>query len=68
MRDCLERGDRSLGRFIGDLSPERVRIIGEEEMRAADPSILTLFNMNTPEELEKAKELMKKRERGGKIR
>ncbi|MDH3975689.1 MAG: molybdenum cofactor guanylyltransferase [Deltaproteobacteria bacterium] len=59
MLSFMEKGGRSLNRFINALHRESVRYIGEEEIKKVDPHALSLFNMNTPEELEKAKQLIK---------
>jgi len=52
MAESLERGEKSLMRFINGLPSDRVRIISEEEIRLIDPGKDSLLNMNTPEELE----------------
>lgn len=58
MRSFMNDKGRSLNRFIDSLETKKVRYIGEEEIRALDPDTLSLFNMNTPEELEKAIKLI----------
>jgi len=58
MLSFMENEGRSLNRFINSLHAKKVRYISEEEIRAVDPHALSLFNMNTPEELEKAKKLL----------
>lgn len=63
-KDCFERmlafmkkEGKSLNRFIESLPEDQVRYISEDEIRAVDPEALSLFNMNTPEDLEKAKKM-----------
>jgi len=52
MTESLERGEKSIMRFIKSLPSDRVRLISEEEIRVIDPETDSLLNMNTPEELE----------------
>lgn len=63
-KDCFEpmlafmkKEGKSLNRFIESLSEGQVRYISEDEIREVDPGALSLFNMNTPEDLEKARKL-----------
>lgn len=51
---ALERGDK---RMISYLAEVRVREVGEAELRACDPDLRSLFNVNTPENLERARAL-----------
>lgn len=57
MLSFLENEGRSLNRYIDSLPEKKIRRIGEEEINKVDSQFLSLFNMNTPEELEKAKKL-----------
>lgn len=54
----MEKEGKSLNRFINELPQDKVRIVTEKEIREIDPDALSLFNMNTPEEYEKAKEII----------
>jgi len=56
--DFINRGDKSLIRFIESLPPETVRPVTEEEIRRVDPEAISVFNMNTPAELEFARNLL----------
>lgn len=63
-RDCfgemlafMEKEGKSLNRFIEGLPDDQVRYVSEDEIREVDPEALSLFNMNTPEDLEKARKL-----------
>lgn len=63
-KDCFERmlafmkkEGKSLNRFIEGLPDDQVRYVSEDEIREVDPEALSLFNMNTPEDLEKARKL-----------
>lgn len=58
MHAFLKSEGRSLNRYIDTLPKEKIRYISEEEIKKIDPHALSLFNMNTPEELEKAKKLI----------
>lgn len=60
MIDFIKGGNKSLVRFIASLPPEKVRYITEEEVRKVDPEALSIFNMNTPEELEFARKFLNK--------
>lgn len=51
MREKLEGGRLKIYEFIGEL---RVRYLEEEEIARYDPEFLSFFNVNTPEDLEKA--------------
>ncbi|MDT8318741.1 MAG: molybdenum cofactor guanylyltransferase [bacterium] len=57
MLDFMKKEGKSLNRFIESLPSDEVRYVSEDEIRAVDPGALSLFNMNTPEDLEKAKKL-----------
>ena len=63
-RDCfddmlvfMQKEGRSLNRFIESLPGSQVRYVSEDEIREVDKEALSLFNMNTPEDLEKARKL-----------
>jgi molybdenum cofactor guanylyltransferase len=45
---ALGRGEKRMISYFGDV---RVREIGEAELRAIDPALRSLFNVNTPEDL-----------------
>lgn len=60
MSETFREGKKSLNAFIDSLAPEKVRFIDEEEIKQIDGEALSLFNMNTAEELERAKEIMGK--------
>lgn len=45
-------------RVISFFPDVRVREVGEDEIRAADPQLRSFINVNTPEELESAKRLV----------
>ena len=49
--------DASVRRIKTALSSLEVAIVDAEELRPYDPELLTFFNINTPEDLEKAHEL-----------
>ncbi len=57
MLHFMEHEGKSLNRFIESLSRDRVKVISEEEIKKIDPEAIALFNMNTPEELNRAKTL-----------
>lgn len=59
MSEALKKGKKSLNAFIDSLVPGKVRLIDEEEIRQVDAETLSLFNMNTVEELEIAKNIMR---------
>lgn len=61
MLEVFKKGEKSLNAFIDSLAPERVRLIGEDEIKKIDAATLSLFNMNTQEELEKAKKILLKK-------
>jgi molybdenum cofactor guanylyltransferase len=44
-------------RIIGPLSYLHINQVPVDELRALDPELLTFFNINTPEDLEKARKL-----------
>jgi molybdopterin-guanine dinucleotide biosynthesis protein A len=48
---AIDRGDRRLNAFLPDA---KVRYFGAEEIRAHDPDLRSLLNVNTPEELAQA--------------
>ena len=54
VRAALERGDRRMISFLGDL---RVVEVMEDTLRRADPSLRSFFNVNTPEELAEARRI-----------
>jgi molybdopterin-guanine dinucleotide biosynthesis protein A len=51
---ALRAGELRLFRVLEPLNP---RIVDEAEMRLVDPELLTLFNVNTPEDLETAQRI-----------
>ena len=53
----MKKEGKSLNRFIESLPGDQVRHISEDEIREVDPGALSLFNMNTPEDLERARKL-----------
>jgi len=63
-KGCLQPIERLLvggGRRIIDFFPEvRVRYIEEQEIKLFDPQCLSFFNINTPGDLEKARNLVGK--------
>ena len=60
MSEALKKGKKSLNAFINSLAPEKVRLIDEEEIKQIDAEALSLFNMNTVEEFEMAKNIVDK--------
>jgi molybdopterin-guanine dinucleotide biosynthesis protein A len=56
---CLPAMERALAagkmRVISFFPDVRVRVLGEEELRAVDPELRSFTNVNTPEELAEAK-------------
>jgi molybdopterin-guanine dinucleotide biosynthesis protein A len=64
-KDCLQPMERLLsagGLRIIDFFPEvQVRYVEEEEIRLFDPQCLSFFNINTPEDLEKARSLARRK-------
>ena len=48
---AMAHGEQRLFRV---LEPLRPRIVGEAELREVDPEMRTLFNVNTPEDVERA--------------
>ena len=51
---ALQRGEKRMTAYLEDV---RVREVGEAELRAIDPELHSLFNVNTPEDLEWARRL-----------
>ncbi len=51
---ALRRGEKRMIAYLGDV---RVRQVGEAELRAIDPELRSLFNVNTPEDLEWARRM-----------
>ncbi len=51
---AIDRGDRRLNTFLADV---KVRYFRAEEIRAHDPELRSLMNVNTPEELAEAHRL-----------
>ncbi len=51
---ALRTGEQRLFRVLEALDP---RIVDEAELRQADPELLTLFNVNTPEDLATAERI-----------
>jgi molybdopterin-guanine dinucleotide biosynthesis protein A len=54
MRAALDAGQMRVISFFPDV---RMRFVDEAEIEQFDPERLTFFNINTPEDLEKAEEL-----------
>jgi molybdopterin-guanine dinucleotide biosynthesis protein A len=54
IRAAIDRGDRKLNAFFADV---RVRYFSAAEIRAYDPELRSLMNVNTPEELQSARGL-----------
>jgi molybdopterin-guanine dinucleotide biosynthesis protein A len=55
--------DRGALKFVDVLPALDVAEIAEDEMRALDPDLLSLFNVNRPEDLARAEELIRRRAR-----
>jgi molybdopterin-guanine dinucleotide biosynthesis protein A len=51
---ALERGDKRMISYLRDV---RVREVTEDELRAVDPELRSLFNINTPADLDFARKL-----------
>lgn len=64
MLHFMENEGRSLNRFIDSLPDGSVKYVSEDEIKSVDPEALSIFNMNTPEELERAKRLISSRNDG----
>lgn len=56
VRRALAEGDRRMTSFLDRV---KVRRVSEGRLRGADPSLLGLFNINTPADLERARRLAK---------
>ena len=56
--------DAGVRRIKSTLSFLRVRRVDVEEMRPYDPDLLTFFNINTPEDVEQAREIVRRRREG----
>lgn len=56
---------RNEKRMISYLKDVRVRQVTEEELRAHDPGLHSLFNVNTPEDLDLARSIAAKADGGG---
>ncbi len=54
IEEVLDGGERRIRRV---LEGSRVLYLGEEELRVPDPELLSFFNVNTPADLERAREL-----------
>ena len=54
IEDSLARGRR---RMIAFLDAVRVRTVSEEEVRSLDPALRSFINVNTPEDLARARQL-----------
>ena len=54
IEDSLAQGRR---RMIAFLDAVRVRTVPEDEIRSVDPELRSFFNVNTPEDLERARAL-----------
>ena len=57
--DSLARGQR---RMIAFLDAVRVRVVMEDVVRSVDPDLRSFFNVNTPEDLERAREMANSRD------
>lgn len=58
----LQRGQYRIDRFFDAV---RVRYVDNDELRAYDPDLLSLFNVNTPEDLERAEAILRGARSGG---
>ena len=58
---ALARGDKRMTSFLGDVC---VREVSESELRAHDPELRSLFNVNTPEDLELARQIVASHQSG----
>lgn len=60
-RSCLPALERSLKQKTYDIrrifNEVRVKCLGEEILRQADPELASFFNINTPEDLRRAREI-----------
>ena len=54
MRDRLEKDQLKITGFFDDV---RIKLVPEEEVRVLDPDLLTFFNINTQEDLDRAQVL-----------
>jgi len=54
IRGALARNEKRMISYLADV---RVREVMEPELRAIDPDLRSLFNINTPEDLEAARQL-----------
>jgi molybdopterin-guanine dinucleotide biosynthesis protein A len=54
LRAALGRGDQRMISYFADV---RVREVGDDEWRLADPSGTAFFNVNTPDDLEQARRI-----------
>lgn len=61
MEDLLRRGEQKVIAFFPQV---RVRVVEEGEMEALDPGHLSFWNLNTPEDWEKAQRLYAELEQG----
>lgn len=52
---ALDRGECRVVSFFADV---RIRVVGQAEMEPFDPSGLSFFNINTPEDLARAEQLL----------
>ena len=57
----IEEGNKSIIRFVASLRAKEIKTITDEEIIRVDPEALSLFNMNTPAELEIARKLILKK-------
>lgn len=62
MERALARGEMRVISFFGDV---RVRAVGAEELRRSDPELRAFTNVNTPEELERARSEARRGAPGG---
>jgi molybdopterin-guanine dinucleotide biosynthesis protein A len=55
VRAALERGDRRMISFLADV---RTRSVEEAEIRSLDPELRSFFNVNTPDDLALARQIV----------
>jgi molybdenum cofactor guanylyltransferase len=57
VRDAVSRGETRIASFYREV---RARFVAEDELRELDPELSSFFNVNTPEDLARARELMRR--------
>jgi molybdopterin-guanine dinucleotide biosynthesis protein A len=71
-RDCLTPIKELIGKdkleVLHLFNLVRTRYVGKDEIKKFDPQCLSFFNVNTPNDLRKAKDLIEKEERRLKVR